>query len=53
MTPEEKQKLYDDLRNWFIEKHGKLFLTMPDEQQHEMVISVIDSHIAKLKIDFE
>lgn len=53
MIHEEKQKLYDDLKNLFIEKHGNLFLKLSDEDQNKMIMSVIESHIAKLKIDFE
>lgn len=53
MTHEEKQKVYEDLKNWFIEKHGNLFLKLSDEDQNKMIMSVLESHIAKLKIEFE
>ena len=53
MTPEEQQKLYEDLKNWLIEKHGYRFLKMSEENQNKMIMGLIESYIAKLKIDFE
>lgn len=50
MTPEEQQKLYEDLKNWFIAKHGYRFLKMSEENQHKMIMDLIESYVAKIKI---
>ena len=51
MTHEEQVKLYEDLKNWFIEKHGYRFLKMSEENQHKLIISYIQSYVDKLKIE--
>ena len=53
MTPEDQQKLYEDLKNWLIAKHGYNFLKMSEDNQNKMIIGLIESYIAKLKFDFE
>lgn len=50
MTDEEQLKLYEDLKNWFIEKHGYRFLKMSEENQHKMIMGYIQSYVAKIKI---
>lgn len=50
MTHEEQIKLYEDLKNWLIEKHGYRFLKMSDENQNKMIISIINSYVAKITI---
>ena len=50
MTHEEQLKLYEDLKNWLIEKHGYRFLKMSEENQHKMIMSLIQSYVAKIKI---
>lgn len=50
MTHEEKLKLYDDLKNWFIEKHGDRFLKMSEEKQNEMITHYIITYAEKNKI---
>ena len=50
MTHEEKQKLYEDLKNWFIEKHGNLFLKLSGEDQQKMILSLIQSYTDKYEI---
>ena len=48
MTDEQTLKLYEDLKNWFIEKHGYNFLKMSEENQHKMIMSYIQSYVEKL-----
>lgn len=50
MTHEEQLKLYEDLKNWFIEKHGYNFLKMSEENQHKMIMGHIQSYVAKIRI---
>lgn len=53
MTPEEQQKLYDDLKNWFIEKHGNLFLKLSNEDQQKMILGLIQSYTDKYEIEIK
>ena len=50
MTPEAKQKLHEDLKNWFIEKHGNRFLKMSEEKQNEMITHYIITYAEKIKL---
>lgn len=51
MTPKEQLKLYEDLKNWFIEKHGYNFLKMSEENQHKLIMSYIQSYIDKMRVE--
>lgn len=47
------KKLYNDLREWFLEKHGNLFRTLSEQDQHKMITSIIQNSANKMKIDIE
>ena len=47
MTPQEK--LYNELKNWFIEKHGYEFLRLSEKDQQNLIISAVQSYTDKLK----
>ena len=51
MTPEEK--LYNELKNWFIAKHGNKFLRLSEENQNKKIIELIQLYREKMKLDIE
>lgn len=53
MTHEEKQKVYEDLKDWFIEKHGNLFLKLSAEDQQKMILGLMKSYTDKYEIEIK
>ena len=47
MTPSEK--IYNDLKNWFIVTDGDNFLKLSDEDQNELILSMIRLYVDNLK----
>lgn len=47
MTPSEK--IYNDLKEWFIVTDGDNFLKLSDEEQNELIISMIRLYVDNLK----
>lgn len=47
MTPQEK--LYNELKNWYIEKYGYEFLRLPEKDQQNLIIAAVQSYADKLK----
>lgn len=47
MTPQEK--LYNELKNWYIEKYGYEFLRLSEKDQQNLIIAAVQSYADKLK----
>lgn len=47
MTPQEK--LYNELKNWHIEKYGYDFLRLPERDQQNLIIAAAQSYVDRLK----
>lgn len=47
MTPSEK--IYNDLKDWFIVTDGDNFLKLSDEDQNELILSMIRLYVDNLK----
>lgn len=47
MTPIEK--IYNDLKDWFIVTDGDNFLKLSDEDQNELILSMIRLYVDNLK----
>jgi hypothetical protein len=47
MTPQEK--LYNELKNWFIEKYGYEFLRLSEKDQNNLIIAALQDYTAKIK----
>lgn len=47
MTSEEK--VYNSIKNWFIEKDGYNFLKLSEDDQNNLILAVIQTHIKDLK----
>ena len=47
MTPQEK--LYNELKNYYIEKYGYEFLRLPEKDQQYLIIAAVQSYADKLK----
>lgn len=47
MTPQEK--LYNELKNYFIEKYGYKFLRLSEKDQNNLIISALQSYTDNLK----
>lgn len=47
MTPHEK--LYNELKNWYIEKYGYEFLRLSEKDQQNLIISAVQSYSDKMK----
>jgi hypothetical protein len=47
MTPQEK--LYNELKNWFVEKHGYEFLRLSEKDQQNLIIAAVQSYADNLK----
>ena len=47
MTPSEK--IYNDLKDWFIVTDGDNFLKLSDEDQNDLIISMIRLYVDNLK----
>jgi hypothetical protein len=47
MTPQEK--LYNELKNWCIEKYGYGFLRLSEKDQNILIISALQDYSNKLK----
>lgn len=47
MTPNEK--IYNDLKDWFIVTDGDNFLKLSDEDQNELILSMIRLYVDNLK----
>ena len=47
MTPAEK--LYNELKNCFIEKYGYDFLRLPEKDQQNLIIAALQSYADKVK----
>lgn len=47
MTPQEK--LYNELKNWFIEKYGYEYLRLSEKDQQNLILSAVQSYADKLK----
>ena len=43
------EKLYEDLKNHHIEKYGDFFLNLPEKDQHNLIMSLIQTYIDKVK----
>lgn len=47
MTPAEK--VYNNIKDWFILTDGNNFLKLSDEEQNELIISMINLYADNLK----
>jgi hypothetical protein len=47
MTPQEK--LYNELRNYFIEKYGYEYLRLSEKDQNNLIIAAVQNYADKLK----
>lgn len=47
MTPSEK--IYNDLKDWFIVTDGDNFLKLSDEDQNDLILSMIRLYVDNLK----
>jgi hypothetical protein len=47
MTPQEK--LYNELKNGFIEKYGYEFLRLSEKDQNNLIISALQDYSNKVK----
>jgi hypothetical protein len=47
MTPQER--LYYELKNYLIEKHGCNFLRLSEKDQNNLILSVLQDYSNKLK----
>lgn len=47
MTPYEK--LYNELKNWYIEKYGYEFLRLSEKDQQNLIIAAVQSYADKVK----
>ena len=47
MTPTEK--VYNNIKEWFIITDGDNFLKLSDEQQNELIVSMIRLYVDNLK----
>ena len=43
------EKLYEDLKNHHIEKYGTFFSNLPEKDQHNLIMSLIQTYIDKVK----
>ena len=44
-----QEKLYNELKNWHIEKYGYEFLRLPEKDQQNLIIAAVQSYADKLK----
>ena len=47
MTPSEK--IYNNIKEWFIVTDGDNFLKLSDEEQNELILSMIRLYVDNLK----
>lgn len=47
MTPEEK--VYNNIKEWYIVTDGDNFLKLSDEDQNELILSMIELYVDNLK----